>query len=485
MKRKYKRGVDRKQGILLPKRVEEYVGEDNTVRAVDVYVESLDLEQMGFRNAGGEMTAGQPAYSPGSLLKLYLYGFLQGIRSSRKLAQECRRNLEVIWLLEGLRPSYKTIADFRKNNLAGIKAVNKDFILVCQELELFGNELVAIDSSDFRGNVGKKSIYTKKRLKKSLERLEKHIEVYLSEMEQADVEEAQLENTVSELGKKLEKLKERQQKKQEQLAKLEASGEKQLAKVDEDARLLSKKGGTIAGYKVQTAVDGKHKLIVTYDVTQDGNDTQQLSPMAKKAQQTLGVSELEVVADAGYYNFGQIKACQDANITPYVAEPNKSALCKSQGRFTRSDFHYQAEADCYICPAGQTLLRYSQCIQKGKLRWAYRSQPAVCANCSLKSRCHSAKGRFRSIYRWEHEAIIEAHRQRMTKHGRSKMALRACLVEHPFGTLKRGCGCSHFLLRGLSKVSAEMSLWMLGYNFKRVLNILGLDIFRAYCLERT
>ena len=200
MKRKYKRGVDRKQGMLLPMRVEEYVGKDNAVRAVEVYVESLDLEQLGFSNAGGELTAGQPAYRPGGLLKLYLYGFLQGIRSSRKLAQECRRNLEAIWLLEGLRPSYKTIADFRKNNLAGIKAVNKDFILVCQELELFGNELVAMDSSDFRGNVGKKSIYTKKRLEKSLERLEKHIEAYLSDMEQTDTKEDQLEDTSSELG---------------------------------------------------------------------------------------------------------------------------------------------------------------------------------------------------------------------------------------------------------------------------------------------
>jgi len=484
MKRQYKRGLGREQELLLPIRVEDYVAEDNPVRAVDVYVESLDLQAMGFRNIEGGISPGQPAYPPGGLLKLYLYGFLQGIRSSRKLARECRRNMEVIWLLEGLKPSYKTIADFRKDNLAAIKALNKDFVLLCKELGLFGGELIAIDGSHFRGNVGKKSIYTVKRLKKSLERLEQLIEDYLAEMEQRDTEEGQVEGRDLNIEEKLEQLKVRQKKHQDRLKKLQTSGEKQLAVVDEDARLLKKNGETVAGYNVQSAVDGKHKLMVSCDVTQDGNDTQQLAPMAKQAQKILGVSHLDVVADAGYYNFGQIKECQGFNITPYVPEPDKNAVVKKQGRFVRTDFRYQAETDSYLCPAGQTLLHYSQCVHNGLLRWAYRSQRSVCASCTLKSCCQPPKSRFRSIYRWEHEEIIEAYRQRMAVNGRKKLALRACLVEHPFGTLKRWCGWNHFLLRGLPKVSAEMEFWMLGYNFKRVLNILGMETFKLYCLQR-
>ena len=483
-KRQYKQGINRQQGMLLPVHVEDYIAEDNAVRAVDVYVDSLDLEGLGFDNTEGGVRAGQPAYPPGGLLKLYLYGFLQGIRSSRKLARECQRNLEVIWLLTGLQPSYKTIADFRKNNLAAIKAVNKEFVLLCQEMDLFGGELVAIDGSHFRGNVGKKHIFTEKRLKKSLKRLEKLIDAYLTELEQSDAAEAHSEEENAQVAEKLEQLKARQKKNQERLEKLQASGEKQLGEVDEDARLLSKNGQSVAGYNVQTVVDGKNKLLVTCAATQDGNDTQQLAPMAKQAKQVLGVSELEVVSDAGYNNFDQIKECLDAGITPYVPEPDRNTRFGVQGRLTRDNFCYQAEQDCYVCPAGKTLLRAGQVVRHGQVRHGYRSQPAICANCPLKAQCLPPTCRYRSIYRWEHEEIIEAHRQRMAKEGPTKMALRACLSEHPFGILKRGCGWDHFLLRGLSKVSAELEFWMFGYNFKRVLSILGWQKFGDYCLQR-
>ena len=282
----------------------------------------------------------------------------------------------------------------------------------------------------------------------------------------------------------MQKLKERQQKHQERLEKLQASEESQLAEVDEDARLLTKNGETVAGYNVQIAVDQKHKLIVTHEVTQDGNDTQQLAPIAKQAQQTLGVRELIVVADAGYSNYAQIKECQDAGITPYVAEANRNAYIESQGRFVRSEFKYQAEDDCYLCPAGKPIPRYSQIHKNGSLYWAYRSQPKICLDCPLNARCLPAKRSFRSINRWEHEEVVEVHRQRMAEKGRSMMRLRAALVEHPFGTLKRWCGWDHFLMRGLRKVRAEMALYVLGYNFKRVLNILGMEKFMAYCLQR-
>lgn len=440
-KRKYKQGLDRKQGMLLPRRVDEYVGEDNPVRAIDIYVESLELGRLSFKNASGELTAGQPAFAPQALLKLYIYGFLNGVRSSRKLAQECQRNLEVIWLVEGLQPGYKTIANFRKDNLAAIKATNRDFVELCQELNLFGKELVAIDGTFFRGNVSKKNIYTQKRLQKSLERLEKLIETYLVEMEQADeAEEAAGGDENTNLGEKLEKLKADQKKSQERLAKLQESRQKQLAEVDPDARLLCKNGQSIAGYNVQTAVDDKRKLLVSCAVTQDGNDTEQLAPMAKQVLATLGVQHLEVVSDAGYYNFGQIKDCLDSGITPYIPEPDKHAQSRQQGRFIRTDFEYRADVDAYLCPAGQSLSHSSQCVHRGLLRKGYRSQPDICANCPLRSECLPAKSHFRSIYRWEHEEVIEIHRQRMAEKGQAMMGKRACLSEHPFGTMKTWCG---------------------------------------------
>ena len=484
MKRRYKQGIDREQGMLLPACVENYITDDNTVRAVDVYVDSLDLFRLGFGNTEGETNVGQPAYPPGGMLKLYLYGFLQGIRSSRKLARECRRNLEVIWLLEWLEPSYKTIADFRKNNLNAIKEVNKDFVMLCQELDLFGGELIAIDGSHFRGNVGKKSIYTEKRVKESLKRVEKIIDTYLATIEQTDAEEIEIQEENSQLLEKLEKLKKRQKRNQERLKQLQESGKKQLSNVDEDARLLSKNGQSVAGYNVQTSVDAKNKLLVNCAVTQEGNDTRQLAPMAKEAQQILKVKTLKVASDMGYYNFDQIKECLDAGIIPYVPEPHRNAQVEAQGRFTRKIFCYQAEQDCYICPAGQTLWHSSQIVRHGQVRYYYRSKAAICGRCYLKAQCLLPKSRFRTIYRWEHEEIIEAHRLRMAKQGPTKMALRAALSEHPFGTLKRWCGRDHFLLRRLPKVSAELALWMLGYNFKRVVNILGLKKFCNYCIQR-
>jgi transposase len=270
-KRKYKEGQNRKQGMLLPERVDDYIGKDNVARAVDIYVDSLEIEELGFKKTAGGVQRGQPGYSPKAMLKLYLYGFIQGVRSSRKLARECERNLEVIWIISGLKPSYKAIADFQKNNLGVLKAVNKDFVKICRELDLYGGEFVSTDGSYFRGNVGKKSIYTEKRLKEGLERLEKQIETYPAEMERTDREEVGQEEGIPHLVEKLKKMKIRQKEKQEKLKKLKGSGKTQLAEVDEDSRLLSKNGQSVAGYNVQTAVDGKHKLLVSCAVTQDGN----------------------------------------------------------------------------------------------------------------------------------------------------------------------------------------------------------------------
>ena len=484
-KRHYKEGIDRQQAFLLPPSVEEYVAADNPVRAIDAYVDSLDLEKLGFKNTSGELTPGQPAYDPRGLLKLYLYGYLRRIRSSRRLEAECQRNLEVIWLVQGLRPGYKTIADFRKDNLAALKAVNRDFVQVCKELELFGGELVGIDGSFLRGNVAKDSLFTAERLQRALHYIEQDIAQYLHELEQADQQEGEPVQTDPQLVEKLVRLRQRQQKRTQQLQQLQESGETQIAEVDEDARLLSKKGsGTIAGYNVQTAVDAKHKLIVTGEVTQDGNDERQLAPMALAAKAELGVERLATVQDQGYFNAVQIKTCLENGITPYVPEPDKQAQVRQQGRFTRDEFTYDAQTNRYICPAGQPLKFSTSQDKRGKRIWVYRSSVPVCARCQLQEQCLPQKTPYRKITRWEHEDILEAHRERMKAEGAEKMRQRAALCEHPFGTLKLWCGWTHFLLRGLEKVRAEFSLLMLAYNFRRVLNILGLEAFRTYCLNR-
>jgi transposase len=483
--RQYKQGTDRQQGFLLPPSIEEYVSDENPVRAIDSYVESLDLKALGFVNTSEALTPGQPAYDPSELLKLYLYGYLHRMRSSRRLEAECQRNLEVIWLLEGLRPSYKTIADFRKDNLAALKRVNQDFVQLCKELNLFGAELIGIDGSFFRGNVAKDSIYTAERLQRALKYVEQEIAKYLAELDQADQQEGAVRPAEGELAKKLEQLRQRQQTRSQQLQQLVDSGATQIAEVDPDARRLSKAGqGTIAGYNVQTAVDAKNKLLVVGEVTQDGNDERQLAPMALAAKAVLGVKTLDTIQDQGYFNGDQIKTCLDNGITPYVPEPDKQGEAKQQGRFPRRDFPYDPAADCYHCPGGKILPHTRDVQQDGRKIGYYQAAATDCAACPLRAKCVSAKTDHRTVTRWEHEGVVEAHRERMAKEGAEKMALRKTLCEHPFGTLKSWCGWTHFLLRGLEKVRAEFSLLMLCYNFKRVLSIFGLTAFRAFCSTR-
>jgi transposase len=483
--RQYKQGIDRQQGYLLPVRVEEYVREDNPVRAIDSYVESLDLAQLGFTYTRPGLTPGQPAYPPQALLKLYLYGYLHRVRSSRRLAAECQRNLEVIWLVEGLRPSYKTIADFRQDNLSALQAVNCDFVQLCKELELFGAEYVGIDGSFFRGNVAKGHIYTRERLQRALAHLETDIARYLEELQQADQAEAgQASEGEPELAQKLAALQARQQKRQEQLRQLEKSGASQVAEVDADARLLSKHGACVAGYNVQSAVDAQHKLLVTCAVTQDGNDRQQLLPMGQAAQAVLGVEQLVTTQDQGYFNAEQIQACLACGITPFVPEPDTQAAVRGQDRLPRVAFTYEAAANRYRCPAGQELAFHQSRLRGDKTVWDYRSDPQACAACGLRGQCLPAKMGFRTLTRWEHEEVLEAHRARMAESGAEKMRQRAGLCEHPFGTLKMRCGWTHFLLRGLAKVRAELSWMMLCYNFSRVLQILGLEAFCAYLRRR-
>ena len=315
MTRRYKAGLQREQGQLLPMRVEDYVSADNPVRALDAYVESLDLHALGVANTAGGVSAGQPAYPPAALLKLYLYGYLMRVRSSRRLAAECYRNLEVMWLLQGLQPCHKTIADFRRDNGEALQSVHRDFVQLCRELDLYGRELVAVDGSFFAGDAGGKGIHTRDQLNKRLRRIEADIAAYLQALEEADRTEsgsAQAGDGAEALQDKLAALRTRQAREAERLARLDASGETQLSEVDADARRLCKNGQAVCGYNVQLAIDGRCRLIVDGVATNEGNDRDQLQPMAERARSALGAQRFTIVADTGYFNPAQLRRCAEA-----------------------------------------------------------------------------------------------------------------------------------------------------------------------------
>jgi transposase len=487
-RRRYQKTLNRQQEMLLPVRVEEYVSENNSVRAIDAYVNTLDIESLGVKYAQGVIKAGQPPYNPQAMLKLYLYGYLQGIRSSRKLESEAHRNLEVIWLIEGLRPSYKSIADFRKDNSGALKATNRDFILLCKELSLLGGSDVAVDGSFFKADANKAGIYTDDKLTKQLAALEQKINDYqqaLADQDAAD-DKAGKGSLVEDphLADKLKRLHEKQAEKKALQQQLTASDQKQISTVDTDARLMTKRGHTIAGYNAQIAVDSLHKLIVAQDVTQDGNDTQQLAPMLAKAQDILQSDQLTGLGDAGYYDGEQIKTSEEQGIQVYVAIPDKSKAIAAQGRYTRNQFRYDAQQNTYTCPQNQTLTPSSKQQKNGKTFTRYQSKATDCRQCPVAKHCLTEKARIKQLYRWEHEAVVERHKQRMAQKP-SIMKQRGALVEHPFGTLKHRAGMHHFLMRGLEKCRGEFSLMTLAYNFTRVLNIIGINKLRDYCVQRS
>jgi transposase len=490
----FKTGVCREQPSFLPPRVEDYVDRDNPVRAIEAYVDVLDLKKLGFRHPGSGGGAGQPAYDPADLLKLYLYGYLNRVRSSRRLECEACRNLELIWLLKGLTPGYRTIADFRKDNWAALKAANRDFVLLVRELGLVGGELVAIDGAFFDGDASKGSIKTRKRLAAQLAALDRDIEAYgaaltandAAEAAQAAAGQAAAGGTAGgeDVARKVAALMDKRAQVQADLTQLDESGETQLSRTDADARLLSKRGQTVAGYNVQIAVDDKHKLIVASEVVNDGNDTGQLHTMATAAKQELGAETLTVLADTGYYNGNALKACEEDGIIAYVPQAKRTARLEAQGRMSHEEFVYDADQDAYRCPAG-LLLTPSDCRKTngGRIEIRYTSRKADCDACPLRSRCLSAKTPTRTVYRWEHEAVLERHRARM-KDAAALMRRRAELAEHPFGTLKCRAGYRHFLVRGFNKVRGEWSLMALCYNFSRVLTIVGIDRLIAYLAKR-
>jgi transposase len=472
------------------------VGRDNPVRAIDAYVNALDLKSFGLRHADRGVQTGQPPYDPADLLKLYLYGYLNQVRSSRRLEREAGRNVELMWLIKGLTPSFRTIAAFRSDNGAALKAVNRNFVLLARELGLVSGELVAIDGAFFHGNASKASISTAKKLAARLAELDRDIEAYHQATATNDAAEAERSRPGDgddggagggDLEQKVAELMAKRAKAQADLDRLETSGETQLSRTDADARLLMKNGQKVAGYNVQTAIDAKYHLIIASEVVNDGNDTGQLHPMAKAAKEELEAETLQAVADAGYYNGAMLKACEDDDIIAYVPQARRTGRLKKQGRFSHEDFIYETATDTYRCPAGASLRPTKGLKQNtgGRVEIRYVISKAVCDTCPQRARCVTDKEPTRTVYRWVHEDVLERHRARMKDPGAGELLRRrSCLAEHPFGTLKCRAGYCHFLVRGFDKVRGEWSLMALCYNFTRVLNVMGFDRLITYLAER-
>lgn len=465
----YITGYSREQITMFPEVIDDYILEDNPVRFIDVYVDSINLVELDFTYAETKET-GRPPYNPADLLKLYIYGYLNRIRSSRQLEKATHCNIELMWLLRKLYPDFKTIADFRKDNVKSLKRVCREFTLFCKRLELFGRELIAIDGSKFGAVNSNSRSFTRKKIEKINERIDSEIDTYLKELDRNDDNERDVKNpTAEELNKKIEVLKMRKERLLETNNHLECSKEQQINLTDPDSRMMHSSRGKDVSYNVQIVTDSKNKLIAVHEVTNDKTDYNQLANMAIKAKEFLGVENLKALSDAGYYNDMNIKKCHDENIECYISKPNKS-INKDLGLYTKDDFCYDSSDDTYICPASQKLL-YRRNLNKGdKVLKIYETDS--CKSCDLKPKCTKCK-RNRLIYRWEYEVIREQMEQRIIMN-KTLLNQRKSLVEHPFGTIKHWMGYGSFLTRGLEKVSAEMSLTVLTYNLKRAITIIGI-----------
>jgi len=461
-------GTDRTQSVLLPDVLDDFVTAANPVRFLDAFVAQLDLAALGFQRTVPADT-GRPGYDPGDLLRLYLYGYLHRIRSSRRLEEETHRNVELMWLLRRLVPDFKTIADFRRDHPAALKGVGREFIVLCRRLNLFGGELLAVDGSKFRAVNARDRSYTPARLATLQRDIDRTIARYLRELERQDQAEAGTERPSAEgLREKIATLQQRRARYEALQQELAASGETARSLTDPDSPPMMSGGRIEVCYNVQTAVDAKHKLIVAEDVTNAAGDRDQLSPMATGAQARLGDATPVVVADQGYYHSAEIKRCLDAGLTPLVPRPLTSAN-EARGLFTKDDFVYDPAADAYRCPAGETLTYRSTTLELGRLIKNYRT--SACGRCALKPRCTRNRDG-RKITRWVDEHLLEAMEHRLAR-DRALFAQRKALSEHPFGTMKRAMDQGYFLLKGLRKVRGEFSLTVLAYNLKRVFNLVG------------
>jgi len=474
----HRTGLDRAQVLLLPETLEDYIAPDNPVRFIHAFVDSLDLFALGFPKAIAAHT-GAPPYHPGDLLRLYLYGYLHRVRSSRQLERECHRNLELIWLLRKLAPDFKTIADFRRDHRASFKAVHRQFHLLCHQLQLFGGELIALDGTKLAAVNSRNRNYNEKKLQELIARADARLAEYTAALDAGDASQSLAPKlTRAALEEKIAALREKKDWQEELLHQLQDNDEKQISTTDEDARKMHASQGTVIGYNCQSAVDAKHKLIVAEDVTNEGTDLQQLSGMALEAQKTLAVAKLEAVADTGYCNNADVSLCVEFGITPYIQKADTSANT-ARGLYAKKDFRYDPEKDIYVCPSGVELTHRFNTYEQGRALRYYRT--SACAKCPLKEKCTRNKNR--TITREEDEGLMDAMAARVAAHP-EKMKSRKALVEHPFGTIKRALGYTYFLVKGLDMVRAEWSLITLSYNLKRVLNLVGFAKLMAAVAKR-
>jgi transposase len=467
----YIEGVDRHQEMLLPPALDDFVSAKNPVRVIDAFVEGLDLQAHGFIRAI-PASEGRPGYDPRVLLKLYIYGYVNRTRSSRKLEAETHRNVEVMWLMRMLKPDHKTIAVFRKEHLKALKQVTREFLLICRELHLLDGTLVLIDGSKMRAVNSRDRNFTEARVKTLIQRVEASVARYLKEMDQADRSEEDEGGRVDpDLPRKLERLQARMEELRQIQSQIRDSGD-QVSFTDPESRRMKVRGDLDVCYNAQIAVDPKHHLIVAHEVTNEVTDMEQLAPMALAAKEALGAEELEVAADGGYHNGAHVAICEANGITPFVPETPNSKNAKV-GLFTKESFRYQEARDAYRCPAGQWLSRTTQHETKTGRLLGYYANPQACEGCPLRRQCTTNKGG-RRIMRTPEEAQVAAMRRRVAER-RELMVLRKSTVEHPFGTMKRAMDAGYFLLKGLEGVGGEFSLSVLAYNFKRVINTLGVE----------
>jgi transposase len=467
-------GHDRSQTLLLPESVDDYVGPENPVRFIDAFVDGLDLTAAGFVRVAPQVT-GRPGYAPKDLLKLYVYGYLNRVRSSRRLEAETHRNIEVIWLLRHLKPDFKTIADFRRDNRKAFRPIFRQFVLLCRQLDLFGRELLAVDGTRIKAVNNKDRNFTRASLTKFIEAADAKLDDYLQRLDQSDVSESGTAGSrTKNLAEKIAAIRERRTRCKAMLTELDRTGEDQISLTDPDSRAMAAHTRVAVGYNIQVAVDAKHKLIVEQQVTNQVVDMGQLTQTAAPAKDVLGVETIAVVADKGYFKIEDIEACEKAGIEPYVPRPQRGPSVKA-GLFRKDEFSYDAASDSFICPAGQRLYPYSSSFLRGLSKTNYTNKLA-CDDCVIRSRC--TNGRFRTVSRLENEAVLDRMQARLAERP-DILDRRRETVEHPFGTIKQWMNQGAFLMRGLEKVRAEFSLTALVYNLRRVLNIVGFSKLMA------
>lgn len=524
----YKKGLDRKSEAYFPPSIDECVSEENIVRVIDAYVETLDMEGLGFTNASLNSKKGQPAFHPKLLLKIYIYTYLNKIRSSRMIEQEIKRNIELIWLTKGLYPGYKTIANFRKDNSKALQNLFKAFVMFLKNIDLIAGDLVMVDGVYLKANASKNAMISKKGTKVNLTKVENEIKQCLLDLDMEDKkdkikikleedikqlnqdketavqEKDQLAKDISalqmksqkekrEMEEKLEILKEKEKKLRKNLEFLEENNLNQYNRTDPDASVMAKPGQNLVAYNVQSAVDTEHNLIVATDVSTIGNDSQELHKMGTIVKENLDIDTVKIGADTGYYNPKEIKKCLEDDIEPFVSIPDKEKAQRDKGKFPRSAFKYNKENDSYLCPNDSQLKNTNRTQNKNdKILYLYKSDSSQCKNCPLKEKCLGEKTPYKQLYRWENEDIIDEFKEKMnTDEAKEVIRARGATVEHPFGTIKMMLGWPHFLVRGQEKVAGENALIMFNYNFKRAINIIGIPLLiemilavKKYYIER-